>query len=150
MFQGKFPCTAVSNVAAAIHLKKEGEKKMDPPTEIRAQRLYDQIMADLKTVKEIDETAREAVLLRISDQVGELAEIAEGAEEKVPVNGGSVQKAAMKTWLMHISLELLKILSGTDFYYFLKRSDRAYAGSGPPLPRESSETNPARRWPLAA
>lgn len=123
---------------------------MDPPTEIRAQRLYDQIMADLKTVKEIDETAREAVLLRISDQVGELAEIAEGAEEKVPVNGGSVQKAAMKTWLMHISLELLKILSGTDFYYFLKRSDRAYAGSGPPLPRESSETNPARRWPLAA
>ena len=61
-----------------------------PPANSRTRRLYSRILADLQAANSAQGREREAVLLRVSDMVGELAEIAEGAEAatEVPDNEG--------------------------------------------------------------
>ncbi len=125
---------------------------MDTPTENRAQRLYLQILADLEIYRLGDSSARDAVLLRICEQVGELAEIAEGALEKfqVPDNEARVLKQAIKVCLTHISLKLLRILSGTDFYLSRTSSVCYYAGQIHVDTRRRAKAHPAYVRAIAA
>ena len=99
---------------------------MDPPTEARAHELYLLVLDDLERVKLTEGVAREAVLLRVSNRVGELAEIAEGADV-APVHEGSWRRQA-SVWVVKISWELLKILSDTDFYTLCPAKGDSHVG----------------------
>jgi hypothetical protein len=82
--------------------------------------------------------------------VGELAEIAEGAEATTdaPDNEGPT-RGEVFFLLSRISLELLRILGGADFYSELRRIEangtrwRLVVGS-------SDQADSAGRWPVAA
>lgn len=121
------PHGRVSNVAAAIFLTstKEVVMKPPPPTNSRARRLYERILQDLDAARSAHGPEREAVLLRISRMVGDLAEIAEGAHARTdaPTNEGPT-RGQVYSWLSRISLELLRILGGADVYTALNWSAR--------------------------
>lgn len=121
---------------------------MDPPTETRAQELYLQILTDLETARGAEGPARDAVLLRVSDKVGELAEIAEGANA-APVHEGSWRRQATR-WLARISWELVKILSDTDFYNRHTLGGRTYAGRIFTHAWDGSQVHPTVLGALAA
>ena len=121
-----------------------------PPANSRARRLYSRILADLQVAKSAQGRERDAVLLRVSDMVGELAEIAEGAETTTaaPDNEGPM-RGEVFFLLSRISLELLRILGGADFYSELRRIEangtrwRLVVGS-------SDQADSDGRWPVAA
>lgn len=93
-----------------------------PPANSRARVLYSRILADLQVAHTAEGPKREAVLLGVSDMVGELAEIAEGANAKreAPDNEGPTRDEVF-FFVARFSLELLRILGGADFYTGLRR-----------------------------
>ena len=125
---------------------------MDPPTQSRAAKLYAEILVDLQGVKSTEGVARDAVLLRISKRVGELAEIAENAGQKGRAvgNEGPVQRKAIMLWLMRISLELLKILGSADFYRLPQGSRRFDVGGHRTYAWAGHEAHSPGVWLLAA
>ena len=116
----------------------------------RARRLYSRILRDLEAASSAHGPAREAVLLRISDLVGELAEIAEGAEVTTdsPDNEGPTRDEVF-FWLARISLELLRILGGAGCYTAWRRN-KAYGSRRKPVLGSSAEADPTRIWSFAA
>ena len=121
---------------------------MDPPTESRATELYLEVLQDLEIARLSDGVARDAVLLRISNKVGELAEIAEGADV-APVHEGSWRRQAY-AWLAKISWELLKIMSDTDFYMPRPLTGESNAGRIDAHSRSSDEAHPCVFRAIAA
>ncbi len=121
---------------------------MDPPTETRANQLYLQVLEDLELVHRTKGVARGAVLLRVSNRVGELAEIAEGADV-APNHEGSLRNQVL-TWVARISWELLKILGDTDFYILLASAGGSHARRIDLVPRPGHETHPRLSGPVAA
>ena len=121
-----------------------------PPSNSRARRLYSRILADLEAANSARGPEREAVLLRVSDLVGELAEIAEGAEATAdaPDNEGPT-RGEVYSWLSRISLELLRILGGADFYTVLGGNE-AYGTRADPILGSSYEADSTSLWSLAA
>jgi hypothetical protein len=121
---------------------------MDPPTESRANGLYLKVLDDLEAVKVADGVARDAVLLRISDNVGELARLAERADG-APTHEGSWRQQ-IPVWVAKISWELVKILSDTDFYTLQVLTGDTNAKRPDSHPRPGSETNQGCVWAVAA
>ena len=121
-----------------------------PPANSRARGLYSRILADLQAANSARGPEREAVLLRISDLVGELAEIAEGAEATAgaPDTQGPPRRE-VHFWLSRISLELLRILGGADFYNASRRNE-TYDTRSDPIVGSSSKADSTSLWPLAA
>ena len=121
-----------------------------PPINSRARRLYSRILADLQAAKSAQGPEREAVLLRISDSVGELARIAEGAEATTdaPDNEGPT-RGEIYFWLSQISLELLRILSGAGFYTVLK-GNKTYGARWSPVLGSGDEADSISLWSFAA
>ena len=121
-----------------------------PPTNSRARRLYSRILKDLEAARSAQGPEREAVLLRISDMVGELTEIAEGADARTeaPANEGP-RRGEVYSWLSRISLELLRILGGADFYTVLNWSAR-YGTRWNPIFGSSDEADSTGLWSVAA
>ena len=120
-----------------------------PPTNSRARALCRRILADLQVAKSAEGPEREAVLLGVSDLVGELAEIAEGAEAKAdaPDNEGPT-RGQIYFLVSRISLELLRILGGADYYVIWR--DAAYGTRWDSILGSSDETDSAGRWLVAA
>ena len=121
---------------------------MDPPTESRARALYLQVLDDLETVRTTDGEARDAVLLRVSDNVGELAKLAEGAQV-ASAHEGSWQPQVF-AWVARISWELVKVLSDTDFYIVVSRDGDLNVRHIGPLIGSGYQTAQARERTLAA
>ena len=121
-----------------------------PPANSRARELYSQILANLDVANSARGPEREAVLLRVSDLVGELAEIAEGAEATAdaPDNEGPTRRELF-SWLSRISLELLRILSGADFYTVLGGNE-AYGTRSDPILGSSHKADSTGLWSVAA
>ena len=121
-----------------------------PPANSRVRRLCSQILVDLESVNSARGPEREAVLLRVSDLVGELAEIAEGAEAKAdaPDNEGPT-RGEVYSWLSRISLELLRILGGADFYTVLGGHE-AYGARFDPILGSSHKADSTSLWAVAA
>lgn len=146
------PHGRVSNVATAIFFTSTEEvvMKPPPPTKSRARRLYERILEDLDAARSALGPEREAVLLRISRMVGDLAEIAEGADARAdaPANEGP-RRGQVYTWLSRISLELLRILGGADVYTVMNRNAR-YATRWNPIFGSSDEGDSTGLWSVAA
>ena len=121
-----------------------------PPIHSRARRLYSRILTDLEAANSAEGAEREAVLLRVSDSVGELAGIAEGAEATTdaPDNEGPT-RSEVYFWLSQISLELLRILSGSGFYTVL-RGREAYGTRWSPVLGSGDEADSISLWSFAA
>ena len=121
-----------------------------PPANSRARRLYSRILAALQAANSAEGREREAVLLRVSDMVGELAEIAEGVEAttNAPDNEGPT-RGEVFFLLSRISLELLRILGGADVYSGLRRIE-AYGTRWRLVVGSSDQADSAGRWPVAA
>ena len=121
-----------------------------PPANSRARTLYSRILRDLEAATSAQEPEREAVLLRISDMVGELAEIAEGAAANAdaPNNEGPT-RGETYLWLSRISLELLRILGGAGFYTALRGND-AHGTRRNPVVGPNLQADSTGYWPVAA
>lgn len=124
----------------------------DPPTTTpRAMELYLLIQKDLEAARTAEAPEREAVLLRVSSRIRELATLA-GAEVAAS-EGASHGRLRRERWfyiLARISVELLRIQSGTDLYTLL-RGHRTYATSrAGPFIGSGDETTATCRWPVAA
>lgn len=124
----------------------------DPPTTTpQANELYLLIQGDLEEARTAEAPERETVLLRVSSRIRDLATLA-GAEVATS-EGASHGRSTREKWfyiLARISVELLRIQGGTDFYTLMRghrkhatsRAD-AFFGSG-------DETIATGRWPVAA
>lgn len=124
----------------------------DPPTTTpRANELYLLIQKDLEDARTAEAPERETVLLRVSSRIRDLATLA-GAEVATS-EGASHGRSTRGKWfyiLARISVELLRIQSGADFYTTNERNRKhatsradAFVGSG-------YETTANGRWPVAA
>lgn len=124
----------------------------DPPTtNPRAHQLHSLIQKDLEVARTTDGPERETVLLRVSSRIRELATLA-GAETAASERAGHGGTTRERWFYMlaRISVELLKIQSGTDFYTLL-RGHRTYVTSrASPFVRSGDETTATSRWPVAA
>lgn len=124
----------------------------DPPTTTpQANDLYLLIQRDLEVARTAEAPEREAVLLRVSSRIRELAILA-GAETAANERA-SHGRSRRERWcymLARIAVELLKIRSGTDFYTPLRgRRINATSRAGP-LVGSGDEKTAAGRWPVAA
>lgn len=124
----------------------------DPPTTTpRANELYSLIKRDLEVARTAEAPERETVLLGVSSRIRELATLA-GAETAAS-EGASHGGTTREKWfymLARISVELLKIQSGTDFYT-TQRGHRTYATSrATPFVGSGDEATATSRWPVAA
>lgn len=124
----------------------------DPPTTTpQAHQLYSLIQRDLRVARTAEGPQREAVLLRVSSRIRELATLA-GAESAAndKARHGRSTRERWYYMLARISVQLLKIQSGTDFYTLLK-GHRTYATSrARPFVGSGDETTATSRWPVAA
>ena len=124
----------------------------DPPTTTpRAHQLYSLIQRDLEVARTAEGSQREAVLLRASSRIRELATLA-GAEAAAndKARHGRSTRERLYYMLARISVQLLKIQSGTDFYTLL-RGHRTYATRrASPFVGSGDETTATSRWPVAA
>ncbi|MDE2782448.1 MAG: hypothetical protein OXK77_05800 [Gemmatimonadota bacterium] len=123
----------------------------DPPTTTpRANELYLLIQRDLEVARTAEAPEREAVLLRVSSRIRELATLAEA--ETAANERASHGRSRREWWYMlaRIWWKLLKIQSGTDFYTLLK-GHRTYAICRVgPFVRSGHETPATSRWLVAA
>ena len=153
VLMGDLPNTArVKSWHGRLTPTKEASEMNDPPTTTpRAHELYLLIQRDLEVARTAARPEREAVLLRVSSRIRELATLA-GAE--MAANEKARHGRSTREWwcymLARISVELLKIQSGTDFYT-LQRGHRTYATSrASPFVGSGDETTATSRWPVAA
>ena len=124
----------------------------DPPTTTpRAKELYLLIQKDLEAARTAEAPEREAVLLRVSSRIRELATlaVAETAANERASHGRSRRE---RWWYMlaRISVELLRIQSGTDFYTLLRGHRTDATDRVGPFVGSGDETTATGRWPVAA
>ena len=124
---------------------------MDPPsTNSRARKLYSRILVELEAANAAEGPEREAVLLGVSDLVGELAEIAEGATVTTEASDNEGPTRGEVLFLLsRISLELLRILSGAGFYRGYRRNEE-HGTRRRPFFGSSDQVDSRGLWPVAA
>ena len=124
---------------------------MDPPsTNSRARKLYSRILVELEAANAAEGPEREAVLLGVSDLVGELAEIAEGAAVAAEASDNEGPTRGEVLFLLsRISLELLRILSGAGVYSGYRR-DEEHGTRRRPVFGSRDQVDSRGLWPIAA